>query len=131
MNPLLRAVALARDLEATCAGVTLALPWLAEPEDQAAVFRAGTVFSSPGEQEAAIRAWLGDECDVNDWGSCAGAADGGSERRSAPLDFTWYPARYHPALGCILFDAESPGVASGEAAGKGGGGGVASGGGIR
>ena len=62
MNPLLRAAQLAKK----GVRVTLALPWLS-PEDQfgqACVFKKGTSFATPKEQEGAMREWLNQQCDV-------------------------------------------------------------------
>jgi len=96
INPLLRAAQMAKlGLE-----VTLVLPWLdpTDPFGQGRVFPAGTRFSTPQEQETAVRDWLGGTCDVDN-----------PEPECDPHSFeiAWYPARYHPKLGSIFFDPKA------------------------
>lgn len=83
VNPLLRALSLAQKKKR----VVMVLPWLGA-DDQEFIFRNGTIFATPEEQERDILRWCKERAKV--------------DASALPLRFRWYKAKYHKPLGCIF-----------------------------
>jgi hypothetical protein len=98
VNPLLRAAYLHDRMQQINYGqtnstkqvkswVTLVIPWLELEEDQKKLYN-DRVFSSPQEQEAYVRDWLGTQAKM--------------PNAAANLNIVFYNARYHAGLGSVF-----------------------------
>lgn len=96
VNPLLRAAYLHERLQeinknTTMPGksswVSLVIPWLELPEDQASLFN-GQIFESKQDQEAYVREWLANQARM--------------PNAARDLNIVFYNARYHSELGSVF-----------------------------
>ena len=87
VNPLLRAAFLTKGRKEAGGSVTLMLPWLERPVDQARVYGENNTFESPEEQEEYIRTWLRDAANL--------------QQPSQDLIIRWYTAWQNPVENSI------------------------------
>jgi len=101
VNPLFRAVYLARHGHP----VTLLLPYLPTPDDQARVFPVGLRFATMQEQREYIYSWIASQCgeDGMDWG-CGWAKAPGQVVAGGSLRIAFYRAEYSTVM-CSVFMA--------------------------
>lgn len=87
VNPLLRAAYLTKGRKEAGGSVTLMLPWLERPVDQARVYGENNAFESPQAQEEYIRKWLRESA--------------GMAQASEDLLIQWYTAWQNPVENSI------------------------------
>lgn len=87
VNPLLRAAYLLEGRTDAGGSVTLMLPWLERPDDQARVYGDKNKFESPEQQESWIRTWLRESANLTD--------------ASQTLAIQWYTAWQNPVENSI------------------------------